>query len=96
MPDFGLVRRDFRVSVAVLVCLAFVVGFVTAVPFSDMAAAESSHVVGVAAGDAHSLAVASDGTVWAWGSNEFGQLGDGSNSSSAVPVQVSGLADVRR
>ena len=34
-------------------------------------------VTAVAAGGAHFLALASDGTVWAWGSNDFGQLGDG-------------------
>ena len=57
-----------------------------------------SGVVDVAAaGDgvgAHSLAVKSDGTVWAWGHNYTGQLGDGTTTSSAVPVQVSGLSDV--
>ena len=38
-----------------------------------------SSVVAVAAGDRHSLALKSDGTVWAWGSNDYGQLGDGTN-----------------
>lgn len=35
-----------------------------------------------------------DGTVWAWGDNGSGQLGDGSRTSSYVPVQVSGLYGV--
>jgi alpha-tubulin suppressor-like RCC1 family protein len=34
------------------------------------------------------LALKSDGTVWAWGDNEYGQLGDGTYSNSTVPVQV--------
>lgn len=48
----------------------------------------------IAAGEYHSLALRSDGSVWAWGDNEFGQLGDGSTSSRLAPVQVHGLRDV--
>jgi alpha-tubulin suppressor-like RCC1 family protein len=48
----------------------------------------------VAAGDTHSLAVKSDGTVWAWGDNASGQLGNGTTTQSLVPVQVSGLSGV--
>jgi alpha-tubulin suppressor-like RCC1 family protein len=42
----------------------------------------------------HSLALAGDGTVWAWGYNFFGQLGDGTTQIRRMPVQVSGLTDV--
>ncbi|WP_093525671.1 hypothetical protein [Stigmatella erecta] len=47
----------------------------------------------IAAGGAHSLAVLSDGTVWAWGNNSNGQLGDGTLLDRTVPVQVQGLND---
>ncbi len=40
------------------------------------------------AGDSHSLALASDGTVWAWGYNLYGQLGNNTTTNSSVPVQV--------
>jgi alpha-tubulin suppressor-like RCC1 family protein len=39
----------------------------------------------------HRLAVRSDGTVWAWGLNWFGQVGDGTTTNRATPVQVTGL-----
>ena len=39
---------------------------------------------------AHSLALKSDGTVWAWGSNSDGQLGDGTTADRASAVQVKG------
>jgi alpha-tubulin suppressor-like RCC1 family protein len=45
----------------------------------------------------HSVALKRDGTVWAWGSNFFGQLGRGSNAPlfSSVPAPVAGLDNVQ-
>jgi len=45
-------------------------------------------VLSVASGIYHSLALCSDGTVAAWGYNNYGQLGNNSYSSSSVPVAV--------
>lgn len=42
----------------------------------------------VAAGAAHILAIKTDGTLWAWGSNTFGQQGQDSISSKSSPVQI--------
>jgi alpha-tubulin suppressor-like RCC1 family protein len=55
-----------------------------------------SGVVMVAAGDypSHSLAVRQDGTVWAWGDNSAGQLGDGSAPTRSAPTAVPGMTDV--
>ncbi len=47
-----------------------------------------SGVRAIAAGSNHSLALLNDGTVWAWGYNISGQLGDGSTTSRFLPVQV--------
>ena len=51
-------------------------------------------IVDIAGGDYHLLAVKSDGTVWAWGANYYGQLGDTTSINTGVPVQVSGLTGV--
>jgi len=45
-------------------------------------------VTGIAAGSDHSLALCSDGTVVAWGSDSYGQLGNNSTNLSYVPVTV--------
>ncbi|HEU5004348.1 MAG TPA: RHS repeat-associated core domain-containing protein, partial [Actinomycetota bacterium] len=44
--------------------------------------------------DDHTLAVKSDGTVWAWGSNTNGQLGNNSTTNSLVPIR-SNMASVK-
>jgi hypothetical protein len=50
--------------------------------------------VAIAAGNFHSLALKSDGTVWAWGNNFYGELGDGTTTHRSSPVQVIGLTGV--
>ena len=49
-------------------------------------------ITAVVTGSNHSLALRNDGTVWAWGENYYGQLGNGDTyNSSPVPTQVAGL-----
>lgn len=45
--------------------------------------------VQVTAGWGHSLAIADDGTLWSWGNNADGQLGDGTVISRSAPGPVS-------
>lgn len=52
-------------------------------------------VVAVACGFQHTLAVRGDGTVWAWGANGFGQLGDGTLEGRAAPTQVAGVSQAK-
>ena len=42
----------------------------------------------VALGAEDSLALAADGTIWAWGANNYGQLGDGTNDEHHSPVHL--------
>ena len=60
-----------------------------------------TNIVAVMGGEVHNFALKADGTVWSWGWNYFGQLGDGSTNwgyitnLSMVPVQVFGLTSIK-
>ena len=47
-----------------------------------------TNIISISAGWFHILAVKSDGTVWAWGNNSNGELGDGTPVNRFNPVQV--------
>jgi alpha-tubulin suppressor-like RCC1 family protein len=53
-----------------------------------------SGVKSVHAMNGTSVVLRTDGTVWAWGNNDYGVLGNGSTTSSKTPAQVSGLTGV--
>jgi alpha-tubulin suppressor-like RCC1 family protein len=63
-------------------------------PVAVLDAPGSPHTgfIAVAAGATHSLGLQADHTVWAWGSNTKGQLGDGSTTQHLYPVQTLGPA----
>ena len=51
-------------------------------------------IIQVDGGDVFCIALRSDGTVWAWGRNTYGQLGDSTNTDKSIPVQMLGLGNV--
>ncbi|HEX6357600.1 hypothetical protein [Actinophytocola sp.] len=53
-----------------------------------------TNVTAIAARGQGAYALRADGTVWAWGANHLGQLGNGNVNASSVPVRVSGLTGV--
>ncbi len=54
------------------------------IPVIDMGSGVSS----VACSGSHTVVLKADGSVWAWGDNDYGQLGDGTTTDSWIPLQV--------
>lgn len=50
-----------------------------------------AHFLEISAGGNHTCGRASDGTVWCWGRNASGQLGDGTQVNRLTPTQISGI-----
>ena len=50
-------------------------------------------IISIASTANHTVAIRNDGTVWAWGYNWIGQLGDGTTTDRLMPLQVIGLGD---
>ncbi len=61
-----------------------------------MAVSGLTGIVAISAGTYLSVALKSDGTVWGWGNNQYGQLGDGTQTERTTPVQSSGLSGIVR
>jgi alpha-tubulin suppressor-like RCC1 family protein len=57
----------------------------------EQVTALGTSVADFSAGLDHTCARLNDGTVWCWGNNFYGQLGDGTTMGSTNPIQVSGI-----
>lgn len=73
----------------VLSVIALLAGLL-AVVMPALPAAALTTVAQIAPGGETSCAVMSDGSAYCWGDNTYGQMGDGTTTSSATPVLVSG------
>jgi len=52
-------------------------------------------VAAVSAGNGFSVALKTDGSLWTWGKNDYGQLGDGTNTNRSTPVKImDGVSDI--
>jgi alpha-tubulin suppressor-like RCC1 family protein len=68
----------------------------TASGLPDSPVAQEAYVItgAVAAGSLYTVALKADGTVWSWGANARGQIGDGTQNQRLVPTQAVGLSGV--
>lgn len=47
----------------------------------------------VSCGQTHALSIKTDGSIWSWGYNAFGELGDGTTVNKSSPVQIGTSVD---
>ena len=50
----------------------------------------------IAAGYYYNLAVDSEGQVYSWGYNGYGQLGDNTTESKSIPTRIEGLGEIEK
>lgn len=70
--------------------------FAAHLSFAQAIDSSSSPWAQVGAGSDHTLAVRQDGSLWASGRNSYGQLGDGTTTSSATPRRIGNASDWKR
>ena len=56
--------------------------------FTTLPAASSGCWQSITTGLSHTVGIRPDGSLWAWGSNDFGQLGDGTRTARTTPVRI--------
>ncbi|ETR71817.1 MAG: hypothetical protein OMM_07869, partial [Candidatus Magnetoglobus multicellularis str. Araruama] len=53
-----------------------------------------SNIISIQSGFSHNLALRSNGTVWSWGKNNYGQLGIGNTTNQNIPLQIEMLNNI--
>lgn len=74
-------RKIYSAGISILLALSLLVPAFTV-------SAQDSVTPGIACGDNHILALQDDGTVWAWGVNTYGQIGNGTSKTVTEPLKV--------
>ena len=90
-PRTQIPRRLIRTLLSAAVVVAGSLVVAVSGPAAPARAAAFTGFTRVAVGGDFTCARKSDGTVWCWGLNNSGQLGDGTTTNSTRPVQVSGI-----
>lgn len=81
-------------KLSIILTLALVLTSFSAVIDTNTVYAASPNIKQIDGGISFSLALRDDGTVWAWGNNSIGSLGDGTIIDKYVPIKISNLCDI--
>ena len=81
-------KKTIKKAWVLLIVAAIVLSMFSGVVLTTTASAGSLRRVAISAGHEYSLVTMTDGTLWAWGRNSHGRLGDGTTANRVQPVQV--------
>lgn len=65
----------------------------TPIYVKDLNGNKLTGIIDISAVRDHSAALKADGTVWTWGRNDYGQLGDNTTTASSYAIQVHGVGN---
>ncbi|GMQ61006.1 RCC1 domain-containing protein [Vallitalea maricola] len=87
-----IIRKNFSVIIYIVICVILYSKFKININVyaQDLAEGYIDYVLR----SNHTIALKNDGTVWAWGANHDGKLGDGTTIGKNYPVQVIGLTNI--
>ncbi len=99
IKDFKVTKKfEYFVFFAFFISLLSSQAYLPAILKSDLLKIKTVLADGtpvqVSAGNGHACIVKSDGTVWCWGANYYGQLGDSTDETRHTPIQVVGVGGI--
>ena len=80
-------RNKFEISIFYLLLTMTTLAISSSCESDDVTPAPDLYVA-IAAGGAHSIGIQPGGTLWTWGINTYGQIGDPSVLSWTSPIQI--------
>ena len=77
-----MMKKQSEKILAIIMSIVMMASVFAGMPVKEIKAAENSKIVSISLGGEHSAAIKEDGSLWMWGSNSFGELGNGKDSYS--------------
>jgi len=84
----SLSKKIFIALTSVFIIMGFIIWAWGDYSFRHTPIKIMDSVATIFVGNWHTMAIRTDDSLWAWGNNNFGQLGDGTTTNRHVPVKI--------